>query len=69
VGIPSLAAKKARGRMGRVIIETRIGHAEDLHASDTDGFRFDPGVSDEGIGSPGRRSRLRTRRPASTRAA
>lgn len=40
-------AKKARGRMARWAIERRVEHAEALKGFDHDGYRFDPGASDE----------------------
>lgn len=40
-------AKKARGMMTRYIIQNRIENVEDLKKFDHDGYRFQPGLSDD----------------------
>ncbi len=40
-------AKKARGMMTRYIIQNRIEDVEDLKNFDQDGYRFQPGLSDD----------------------
>ena len=47
-GIPTFAAfnaKKARGMMARFICENRIDRAEGIKAFETDGYRFEAGLS------------------------
>jgi cytoplasmic iron level regulating protein YaaA (DUF328/UPF0246 family) len=40
-------AKRARGMMARYICEHRLDDAEALKSFDSDGYRFDPGASDD----------------------
>ena len=42
----SFAAKRARGMMARWLCEHRIAEPESMKAFDSDGYRFDPGASE-----------------------
>jgi len=45
--IISFYAKRARGLMARYAAQNNIIQASDLHAFDSEGYRFDPGISSE----------------------
>ena len=45
--VVAIYAKKARGLMSDYIIQNRITRVEDLHAFDSDGYRFAPGLSSQ----------------------
>jgi hypothetical protein len=45
--VVAIYAKKARGLMSDYIIQNRITRVEDLHAFDSDGYRFAPKLSSQ----------------------
>ena len=45
--IISFYAKRARGLMTRYVVENRLNEPEGLKEFDTDGYAFEPSVSDE----------------------
>ena len=49
-GVPKtigLFAKRARGAMARYMIQNKIETPEDLKSFDTDGYQFQPALSDD----------------------